>query len=358
MKSIHHFPAPNIVPGQNLTADTFADIFAWIQSLAADAIFAVRRPLRYGLMTFSDGRKPLMLAKNGSSIELLQCIATTSAGSFIGHFENTHPVLRLDLAKENLDPQEQQYDLLVEVNNAATCTFGPEIHDPCRPSFVGVAYRLRVQPARVQKAPVSDALRIGILKYQAGEWQLQEFIPPCTHLGAHARLQSAQGELTEGFKKLTEFFPEVVQQTDSYQAKAMLELRELTVNLGSSLASHSHRYLQLGEHSDPFDLFDFWAAMALQMSFFLDCLKDSTGFYLLLKQCTMQASGVYYTQDSWNKAIQQMANFKYDQEDILSAVEKTDIFINTIVPVFKALRSQYQPSPGPVISEKQETQTW
>ncbi|NUO01624.1 MAG: hypothetical protein HUU01_13540 [Saprospiraceae bacterium] len=337
MKSIVHHPAPNIVPGVNLTAERFAAIYAWIASIASDTAFSTRRPFQYGLSIPFDGKPALNLKKNGATLVLARCVGITPAGSIIGLFEDVHPPMTLELEEQELRPQER-YAVMIEADSGTRYAFGPESEDlPLRPQFTRTGYSLQVQPVSQQMAFQSDAFCIGVLISEFGKWQLADYVPPCTQLGASPRLRERYQEYTAEMEELLRLFPQIILNTDAYHEKSMVELRELAMQLGSFMSFHRYRYRHLGPGSNPFELFEFWVAFARQTSFLLQCLKDRSGFYNLLNENTRQRNGVYFTAQSWDAAIQALANLAYDHNDVSTAIELTDRFLEMVSPIFKAL---------------------
>lgn len=361
MKSIAMHPAPKIVPGLNLTAARFEEIYAWIRSLSADTAYAIRRPYQYGLVIPFDGKASVRLEKAGSKLTLTRCSAVTPAGSVIGIFEDIHQPLSMELREREMHPQEE-YLALVEVDHSAHDAFGPESEDlPLRPLYAMPGYRLVIQAANQQMAVSTDSVCVGVLKREFAEWELVDYIPPCVHIGAHPVLKERYRTYAEEMEEMLRLFPQIIVNTDAYHEKSMVELREFTMLLGSFLAFHRHRYTHLGEGGHPFELFEFWAGFARQTSFLLQCLKDRAGFYNLLNENTRQRNGVYFTAQSWDAAIQDLANLKYQQNNLLAAVRITDQFLETIGPVFKALGygvEQVRNRTGWVEEKRKDYTTW
>ncbi|MCB9267553.1 MAG: hypothetical protein H6558_21220 [Lewinellaceae bacterium] len=337
MKSIVHNAAPNIVPGTHFTAARFNELYAWASALAADTAQAALGPFQYGLMIPYDGKASLALEQEGSKLALSRCCGITPQGSIVGLFEETHPTLIVDLKQENLHPREE-YWVVVEVNHASRRAYGPESPDlPLRPLHSMATYELRLQQAGHAPAARPDAFYIGRLKMETGEWALADYIPPCVHISAHEELQKRYLKYREGLSILLEELPKIVLQTDTYQEKAMIELREFCLQLGSMLAARRHRYSHLSEWGNPFDLFELWAAFAQHASFLLHCLTDRPGFFNLIHENTRGVNGVFFTPQSLDAAIQELVAFHYDHNQINEAVRLTDRFLQMIVPIFKAL---------------------
>lgn len=330
-------PAPNIVPGVNLTAKRFAEFFAWISATAADTARAIRDPFKYGLVTSFDGQSSLQLQKNGACLTLSRCCAITPAGSIIGLIEDFHPALELELQEQDLHPQEQ-YAVLVEVLHDTHRAFGAESPDmPLRPLYSAPAYRLHVQPLEQSLAEVSDAVQIGLLQMDFGKWKLAEYLPPCTHAGAHPLLAERQRTYLTEFEDLLDRLPKIVRNTDAYREKSMVELREFSLQLGSFAASQHFRYRHIGKQGSPFDIFSAWSGLAREMSFLLQCLKDRAGFYNLLNENTRQRNGVFFTAQSWDAAVQNLANLEYCHDNLQKAVDTLNRFLETVTPVIISL---------------------
>lgn len=361
MRSIAVHPAPKIVPGLNLTAARFEEIYAWIRSLVADTGYTVRRPYQFGLVIPYDGQAALKLEKTGSKLVLSRCTAVTPSGSVIGIFEDLHEPLVLELQEREMQPQEP-YNILVEVDHSMHIAFGPESEDlPLRPLHSMPGCRLVVQPAQQQMVSASNSITIGVLKREYAEWKLMEYIAPSVHIGTNSTLKERYLSYKEDISELLRLFPQIIVNTDAYHEKSMVELREFTMFLGSFLAFYQHRYNHLGEAGHPFELFEFWAGFARQASFLLQCLKDRPGFYNLLNENTRQRNGVYFTAQSWDDAIQDLANLRYDQNHLLAAVRIVDQFLETVVPVFKALGygvEQVKNRTGWVEEKRKDYTTW
>lgn len=337
MKSVAQHAAPNIVPGVNLTAARFAEIFAWISSLCADTAFSLRRPYQYGLLLSYDGKPSLLLEKTGQQLVLSRCAGITPAGTLIGFFDDIQPEVVFNLAEREMRPQEE-YAVWVETMHQPRRAFGADAPDlPSRPLHTAPDVCLQVQLRSQQTAAAPDAFCVGILRMELGEWLLADYVPPCAHIGADNLLRERYRAYTEKIEEWLHLFPQIIVNTDAYHEKSMVELREFTVQLGSFLASQRHRYRHFGEGGLPFEVFDFWASFARQTSFLLQCLKDRAGFYNLLNENTRQRNGVYFTAHSWDDAIQNMANLRYDHQDIKSAIQITDQFLENVGPIFQSL---------------------
>lgn len=358
--TVNH-PAPTIIPGVELTAERFTELYAWVSATAADTAFSIRRPFQYGLLIPYDGKPALSLEKKGESIIVSRCVGITPAGSVLGIFDDIHTPLTLELPLQDMRPQEQ-YHILIELTRRQFSAFGPESTDlPYRPVHAMPACQLHVQAAGQAMVSRSDAFCIGKLQMEYGEWQLAEYIPPCAQIGANPMLRERYRTYLEEINELLALLPQIVVNTDAYHEKAMVELREFALQLGSFSAFQKFKYQHLSEGGHPFDLFEFWAAFARQASFLLQCLKDRPGFYNLLNENTRQRNGVYFTAQSWDAAIQQLANLNYNQQDILGAIQTVDIFLETVTPIFKALAYGVEQVKNRTVWEKEKRQeftTW
>lgn len=336
MKSIIDHPAPNIVPGLNLTAARFNDLYAWVATLTADSSAAIRNPYRYGLTMAYDNRSSLVLEKEGTQLILKRCCGITPGGSVIGHFEGIHTPLTFDLSTTELRPQEL-FAVLIEANHSNLRVFGPESKDlPLRPLYSAMDCRLHVQPADQTVAAQSNSFRIGILKMEHGQWQLTDYVPPCAQLGADSRLNMQYKKYLKEFDEMMDRFPKIIQHTDAYQQKSMIELREFALQLGSFMAMQRFRYRHIGLGGLPFDMFEFWVSFSHQISFMVSCLKDRAGFFNLLNENT-NARGVPFGIQSWYEVIENLKKLQYDHNLIVDAIQTVDKFLEKVTPLFTAL---------------------
>lgn len=338
MKSIVHHASPNIVPGTHFTAARFQEMYAWIATLAADSLQAALHPLSYGLVMPYDGKAALSLERSGNQLRLTRCNGVTPQGSIVALFEDCHPPVTASLDDFNLHSNEE-YFVVVEVDHKTRWAFGPESTDlPRRPLYSMPAFAMHLQSKGQDMSPQPDAFNIGLLVMELGEWKLDEnYIPPCLHLGANKSLSQRYFKYQEGLAILLEVQPQIIRQTDTYQEKSMIELREFCMQLGSLLASRRHRYIHLGERSAPYEIFELWSSVAQEASFLLECFVDRPGFYNLLKENTRSVNGVFYTPQSLDESIKSLANLRFNQDNISDAIQATDKFLQMIVPIFKAL---------------------
>lgn len=361
MNSIVNHPAPTIVAGVNLTEERFAEIYAWISAIASDTAWSVRRPFQYGLLIPYDGKPALQLEKKGTKLMLSRCTGITPAGSILAIFEDIHAPIVLDIPVEEMRPQET-YGIMIETNRKAFSAFGPESVDfPLRPLHSMPTCRLHVQDINQVMASRSDAFCIGLLQMDHGEWQLASYIPPCAQIGGSPVLRERYRSYLEEINEILALFPEIIVNTDAYHEKSMVELREFAMQLGSFCAFHKFRYQHLTEGGHPFDMIEFWAAFARQASFLLQCLKDRPGFYNLLNENTRQRNGVYFTAQSWDSHIQQLANLPYNHNDLAEAIHTIDAFLETVTPIFKALAFGVEQVKSRTVWEKEKRQeytTW
>jgi len=337
MKSIIHHPAPNIVPGMNLTAERFEELFAWISTLLGDTVQAALPGYRYGLLIPFDGKAALELEKTGPTLRLSRCCGITPQGTLIAWLDGHQEALTYAVEEDTLNPRER-YRVLIEAAHRPRRPFGPESADsPLRPLHSALGARLQLRPYGEPASARPDAFCIGILAMTDGCWELTDYLPPCVHIGAHTLLQRQYRQYCEHINQLMEAMPVIVRDTDSYQEKSMIELREFTLHLGSLLASRSNRYQHLGDCGSPYEVFALWSSVARQASFLLGCLKDRVGFNNLLYENTHGVNAVSYTPQILESALQDMVNLDYHPTRIGEAVAVTDRFLQTIVPIFKAL---------------------
>lgn len=337
MMSVIQYPAPNIVPGLNLTADCFADIFAWIKALTADSLFTLQAPGRYGLINTFDHLPALKLEKQEHQVMLYRCCGITPSGSLINHIEGYHEPLVCSLDRSEMQPHTD-YWLLVTVQHRCQTVWGPKSTDlPERPLYSSSGLVLSVQSCNQPMTDQSDSLITGLLRYVNGQWVLADYVPACAQIGALPDVYSRYIHYLDEWKNMLDLLPKIASNTDGYQDKSMVELRELVLHLGASMSSQQFAYMQLGKRGSVLEMVAPWVNFARQISFSLRCLKDHTGIYNLLKLSTSQRNGVYFTPQIWDDAIQQMVMQKFEASDALATFKAIDQFIDTVVPVLTAL---------------------
>ena len=303
MKSINDFPAPNIVPGLNLTAERFEEIFAWVNSLVADSVQAALVPHHFGLMMPFDSKCALQIEVSQEQLLLHRCFGISPGGSVFAVYEGTQSPIVEDLKKWDLR-FEHRYYIMLQVLNHPRHAYGPESNDaPLRPLYSMPRYKIHLQSEEQGMTNLSDVFPIGRLSAKYGQWYLDEYIPPCLHIGASPALLEKYREYRENVDTLMDAFPKIIQQTDAYQSKAMVELREFSMQLGTSLAARRYAFMQLEHSSAPRQMFEFWAAFAEQIAFLLTSLTDRRGFFDLLNENTRGVSGVSFSPTQLDAAI-------------------------------------------------------
>ncbi len=337
MRSIINNAAPNVVPGTNFNTKRFEELFAWITSLSADGVRSGFALNQYGLLVSYDGKSSLQLEKTGDKLTLRRCSGVTPAGGIIGIFEGHTPAIEAQLDQLELDSKKQYY-VLVEIENAKRTPFGPEAEDsPQRPQFSMSSYRLHIQDVEQVLGSWANALPIGHLTYESGDWNLAEYIPPCTHIGANEILCEKYREYQEAFKIMLNAQPNIIRQTDTFRDKSMIELREFTLHCGSFLASRQPNFNTLTEIGRPTHLIETWLAFANLVTFLMNCLTDRPGFYNLLYQNTKSVNGVMFTTERLDAALDNLKNHTYNHQNILKTIKAIDEFLTLMVPMFKAL---------------------
>lgn len=337
MKSIVHHAAPHVIPGANFTADRFAELYAWISGLAADSVQAVLSDTQYGLMIPYDGKAALEIELMENRIVMSRCVGITPQGTIIAIFDELHRPLTCDLSGYDLKPDQPCF-VYAEVTHKNRLPFGPETSDfPLRPAFSMPSVRLHVQASGQPMAERPDAFPVGELVMENGAWKLSDYIPPCLHNGASPVLQARYLKYREAMRILLEVLPRIVRQTDSFQEKSMIELREMAIQLGNYLAAQRHRFERKGRLGNPFEVVEVWASFAQQFSFLLHCLADRPGFNDLLHRNTRDVNGAFFTPQSLENSIQELACLQYDHNQIKRAIAATDHFLQLIVPLFKGL---------------------
>jgi hypothetical protein len=337
MRSIVNHPAPNIVPGVNFTAEHFEELYAWISSLTADTVRSVLAPDAYGLAMPFDGKPALVLDKIDEKLILSRCFGITPQGNIVAIVDEHMAAIEFELKQLDLLPKEK-YKIYIEVLQRPRQAYGPESEDiPLRPLYSMPLYKMHVQQKQQQMAKTPDAFAIGVLSMVQGEWILEDYVPPCIHTGANELLFHKYKRYLEALNIFLEETPKIILQTDSFELKAMIELREFTMYLGSMLAKRHHHYIHLGEMGNPHQVFEIWSDFAQQASFLLKCLTDRPGFYNLINENTRGVNGVFFTPQTLDEKMQKLAGLRYDHDDILAAISAVDDLLNIMVPIFKAL---------------------
>ncbi len=337
MDAITHHAAPNVVPGTNFDTHRFKELYAWITAQTNDAARSIRLPFHYGLLTAFDGKRSLLLEKVESHITLRRCAGITPAGQVVGIFEGITPVIETNLEQYQLD-KKSRYQLLVEVDEDTRTPFGPVSEDlPQRPLFTMASYKLHVQSIDQKLGYYPNAFPIGLLIYEAGEWLLADYLPPCAHVGAHERLEEKYRAYQEAIKTMLRTQPNIIRQTDSFRDKAMIELREFTLQCGSFLSTQSASIFSLTTLGHPYLLIDLWVAYAQLMDFLLHCLTDRPGFYNLLYLNTRSVNGIMLTTERLDNVLFDLTNHQYDHCNAMASIKAIDQFLELIVPMFKAL---------------------
>lgn len=337
MKSMVQHSAPNIVPGVHFTAQRFAELYAWQTALAADSVQLALKPFQYGLSIPYDGKASLSLNLFNNKLNLSRCCGLTAQGTIVALFEEGQPPLTLDLSTCNLQNWEDYY-VVLEVVHGQRQEYGAESSDlPLRPLHSRPLYHLQVQAVAQVMVTRSDSFCIGKLIMQNGEWKLADYIPPCLHIGANPLLNQRYLEYQEYLAVFLNVFPGIIRQTDTYQEKSMIELREFCMQLGSLVVSRRYQYKHLSQWGSPFEMIELWVNFAQEFSFLLQCLTDRPGFYNLLNENTRGVNGVFFTPQSLDAVIQDVVQYTYHHNDIAQAIKLTDQFLQIITPVFKAL---------------------
>lgn len=337
MHAINHHAAPNVVPGTNFNTQRFEELFAWISSLSADVARSAFAPNQYGLLLPFDGKQALQLEKIENLIILRRCAGITPAGHLIGVFGNITPTIEYRLEEDLMDAREQYY-MLVEVDGKRRIPFGPETEDlPQRPQFSMPAYKLHVQPLNQPLGKWANAIPIGKLRNEAGEWCLGEYIPPTAQIGAQELLEEKYRSYKEAIYVMLNAQPNIIRQTDTFRDKAMIELREFTMQCGSYLATQKPVMEGLTLSGQPYKLFEIWLGFANLIDFLLNCLTDRPGFYDLLHQNTRSVNGIEYTTRRLSDTLGTLTEHQYDHTNMLQTINAIDELLTIIVPVFKAL---------------------
>lgn len=369
MRSFAQHPAPYVVGGVNYTAERFHEHDSWAAALAADSLQAALPPHRYGLLIPEDGGPALRLEKHDSQLVLSRCFGVAPSGYLIAIFEGGIPPLGLSLNNFELLPRED-YRVLVEIDRNELCPFGSESEDlPSRPRHcLPYRYRLHVQPVSQALTERPEALPIGLLRMENGSWELGAYVPPCAHIGAHPGLADACRRYIAALESLAGWMPEVIRQTDAFRDKAMIELREFVMQLGSYLAVQRPALNALTQRGAPFQLISFWAAFANLASFLLRSLADRPGFYNLLYHNTRGANGVYFTPEALDAALQALAQPAYNHNRIDLSLEAIDNFLGIFAPVIKALANGtlrpiesplgWEQAVSPPVEKKPNHATW
>lgn len=350
MKSIAQNAAPNIIAGVNFNTDRFAELFAWMTTLTADSVQALLLPYQYGLVLPYDGKTALELHQTGNQLSLSRCSAITKGGVVIGIFEGITPIIEASIPA-HLQPQ-QTYYVVLEADVSQRKTFGANsVDSPERPQFSMPFYQLGFRAVSEDLGIQSNVLRIGLLAYTEGNWALQNYIPPCMHLGADAQLMQKYNEYQAALNQLLDYLPKIIQQTDSYKDAVGLELREFCLQIGSFLAQKVSDYSNLTPYGKPYYLFQLWSNFAGLVDFLLKRLsqKRRFNFYELLSQNTKGTIAVNFQANHFEDSLKELATLLFMQHDILLAIQKTDTVLKLIVPLFRSISSHFIPPSEPII---------
>lgn len=336
MKSIVQHASPNIIAGVNFNTDRFSELFAWMTTLAADSVQALLQPYQYGLVLPFDGKRALNLNKTGNKLTLSRCSAITQGGAIIGIFEGITPILETTISAQL--QVAHSYYVVIEVDAFHRKTFGPNTSDaPERPQYSMPTYQLNIRPVEEDLGRYSNVLRIGVLAFENGEWALQNYIPPCLHIGASEILMQQYEQYQAALKQLLDYLPKVIQQTETFDNLSNKQLREFCTQIGSFLAQRASNYYNLSEYGNPYQLFQLWSGFAGLGDFLLERLniQSKRSFYQLLAQ--NDGIGVNFQPDQLEQRLNELAQLSFKQYHIHLAVQKTNTVLNQIMPLFRRL---------------------
>ena len=345
MKSIAQYAAPNIIAGVNFNTDLFAELFAWMTTLAADSVQALLQPHQYGLVLPFDEKTALNLDKIGDKLILSRCSAITQGGAIIGVFEGITPTLETTISRQL--HVAQSYYVVIEVDAFHRKAFGPNTTDaPERPQFSIPTYQLNIRPLEEDLARYSNVLRIGVLAFENGEWALQNYIPPCLHIGASEILMHQYEQYQAALKQLLDYLPKIIQQTETFENLSNKQLREFCMQIGSFLAQRASNYYNLSAYGSPYQLFQIWSGLAGLVNFLLKMLTNQSkhSFYQLLAQ--NNGIGVNFQPDQLEQSLNELAQLSFKQQHIHLVVQKINAVLNQIMPLFKRLSIHIIPKAG------------
>ena len=314
----------------------------WLQAMHTSVFL---NEYNYGLFVSGEaGRSVVVTTDNQQqvTIRVLTCHAITPGG-YLVHVEEGDPLMALvqglQMPYTQLASADADYYVMLAVNPFNRIPVGqPDAEESqLRPPYTAPAYSLHLVDVR-DKISGNFHLPLGRIKVVEGKVLAdEEYIPPCTSVGAHRALTEFHADIEHFFGSMESYVLRIQQKViqKHQQNDLSLMIGELCNVISIYCCGEYQRVLLEYRSQPPVRLVAGVAGLARLMKNKIDIHTGAAKDELL--NYFSEWCGI--TQAEWETALTSLSNFRYDHMNAGEAVRVVQQFIQLTLRMFSTLAS-------------------
>lgn len=278
IQPVKHY-AVNWVDGMKISREHFSQHENFVIDALRDTASLYINSFNYGLLPIADqyGYKTIYeiqsTATNDAQLIIQKCSALTLAGNRIdiSEFKMNIRELSKNISSENGEADGEFY-ILASVNPFDKIPFGEIDSDeiPPRHPFTKPNYRIELIETSVLNSSYSGGnyLVLGKVSIRAGIAQIDgNFIPPCTVLESHPRLEEYYNSYSNSWGNLRQYSFKILQKTAHHNQNTALSenVKSLCKTIISHLGANYFQFKNMVNSQPPIFLMDIFSQLALQL---------------------------------------------------------------------------------------------
>lgn len=278
IQPVKHF-AVNWVDGMKISREHFSQQENFVIDALRDTASLSINSFNYGLLPILDQYADRNIyeiqntATNDAQLIIRKCSALTLAGNRIDISEYKMNIRELakELSGENGEADGDFY-ILASVNPFDKIPFGEIDSDeiPPRHPFTRPSYRIELVATSILNSSYSGGnyLVLGKVSLRSGIAQIDNnFIPPCTVLQSHPRLEEYFNLFSNSWGNLRQYAFKILQKTAHQNQNTVLaeNVKSLCKTLISHLGSNYFQFKNIVYFQPPIFLINIFSQLALQL---------------------------------------------------------------------------------------------
>ena len=347
IEKLNHFPV-NWIDGMKINKSHFADVQNFVSDSVRDAVGVHTSMIGYGLLPVKDSIRLNLIIDNHKllRIKVEECHAITPNGSRIEIGSSTSESLSLSIpypeAVRELKENENAVLLAcIAVNPFKRTPYGepdPEENPPRYP-YTLPEYTLNLIPEEELKNTIgfgNNYLTIGKILVNSGESKIDDhYIPPCTSVSGHHKLQELYTEIDRFYGQIEVYATQIAQKIYSKKqnndlAVMMEQMSDKTLNY---LGLEINRFRWMSPHTPPAGMLVSVVALARMLKNFIDA-RSGAGKEELLNYFSEWCN---VSQGDFETIFSQTINSDYNHNQMDVAIAKIARFMKTLEDLYSVL---------------------
>ena len=344
---LNYFPV-NWIDGMKINKNHFNDMQNFVSDSARDAVGIHTSMVNYGLLPVSDSIKMNLIIDNHKllRIKVEECHAITPSGARIDIGAGTSESINLSIPYPEAVYEIKGDESLVllaclSVNHFKRTPYGepdPEENPPRYP-YTQPEYSLTLVPEKDLKNTMgfgTNYLTIGKILVNTGESRIDDqYIPPCTSVSSHKKLQDLYVEIDRFYGQIELYSVQIEQKIhvkkQSNSLAIMMELMaDKTLNY---LGVEINRFRWMSPHSTPAEMLLSVVGLARVLKNFIDA-RSGAGKEELLNYF---ADWCNVSQGHFETIFSEVINADYNHNQMDETIAKIERFMKTLEDLYSIL---------------------